>query len=239
MENDKYQEPIFGLTGYPCCGKGTLLSVFADNVQVISVSGLLGKFKDSDDPRAAEVKEAMRTGKLVQDEIVAEIVADELESILETKMDDKPVIIDGFPRTVAQAVLLENALTELGIQRDRFMAIDLHVADDVKLVQRMRGRVQRALESGKAPRADDNEPTFLGRLKEAKTHIKALAAYYSSGAQRWFHVDALQGFLKAAEQVSAILRTPYNNEKMNKLLKEFGEQPAPAVAAAAHHDTVA
>lgn len=126
---------ILILFGPPGAGKGT-------QAQRIEKSRGLIQLSTGDMLRAAvaggthygqQAKEKMDAGQLVSDDIVIGIIADRI------KQDDcaKGFILDGFPRTIAQAEALDVMLKEEGLTLDHVIQIEV---DDVALVDRISGR---------------------------------------------------------------------------------------------------
>ena len=94
------------LLGAPGSGKGTLAKKISRDFGLpqISTGDLFRAIVKLDSPLANRVKEIMASGGLVPDEITIEMVKDRIE-----KSDcEKGFILDGFPRTVAQAKALED-----------------------------------------------------------------------------------------------------------------------------------
>lgn len=94
------------LLGAPGSGKGTLAKKISRDFDLpqISTGDLFRAIVKLDSPLANRVKEIMASGGLVPDEITIEMVKDRIE-----KSDcEKGFILDGFPRTVAQAKALED-----------------------------------------------------------------------------------------------------------------------------------
>ena len=120
------------LFGKPGAGKGTRLSEFLrgreDDYSVLSVGNLLRKARKEGTELGKQASKYMDAGELVPDEIINEIV---LEGI---KNEQKIVISDGFPRTVAQAEAMINA----GIIPD--IVIEFCVDDEI-VVQRAKDRI--------------------------------------------------------------------------------------------------
>ena len=123
---------VIVLFGKPGAGKGTRLSEFLEgreeNYYVLSVGNLLRKARKEQTELGRQASKYMDAGELVPDEIINAIV---LEGI---KKEQKPVITDGFPRTVAQAEAMMNA----GIIPE--VVIEFCVDDEVVL-QRARDRI--------------------------------------------------------------------------------------------------
>lgn len=119
------------LLGAPGAGKGTQAEILCKklNIPTISTGNILRAAVKNGTPVGLKAKEYMDAGKLVPDEVIIGIVAERL-----TQPDcEKGYILDGVPRTIAQAEALEQA----GIQFDNVISIE--IADDT-VVERMSGR---------------------------------------------------------------------------------------------------
>jgi adenylate kinase len=113
----------------------------------------------------------MDAGELVSDAIVNAIVAERI---------DQPdcaggFILDGYPRTLAQADAVERMLAERGLKLD--IVVEL-VVDDKALVGRILKRAEQAKAAGQAVRKDDNAEVFDERLREYYKKTAPLTGYY-------------------------------------------------------------
>jgi len=124
------------LLGGPGAGKGTLSAMMEEAAPFfhISTGDLLRAEVKAGTELGKQAKALMDSGKLVPDEIVAAMVKEAL------KKDEKKygMLLDGYPRTVNQALLLEEALTELGRPLD---AVVYFRADDDFLLRRLTSRI--------------------------------------------------------------------------------------------------
>jgi len=123
------------LMGPPGAGKGTQAGTVASLVGVTHVASgdLLRELVKQDTDQSRKVKAYMDRGELVPDELTLAIVMDRLSQ----PDTQSGFILDGFPRTVAQAQALDQRLEATGRQIDR--VINLVVPDDV-LLARLSGR---------------------------------------------------------------------------------------------------
>ncbi len=122
--------------GPPGAGKGTLSDPLmkAENLAHISTGDILRAEIKNGTELGMSAKTYMDAGKLVPDEIVAGMVAKRLAA-----EDCKGgFILDGFPRTVPQAELLENAMKEIGMTLDAVVLFD---APEALLIQRLTARL--------------------------------------------------------------------------------------------------
>ena len=119
------------LLGAPGAGKGTQAEMLAQKLQIptISTGNMLREAMANGSDLGKQVKQAMDEGRLVSDELVLGIVAERT-----AKSDCKNgFILDGVPRTLAQA----KALDQMGIQLDYVVSIEI---DDAVIEGRMTGR---------------------------------------------------------------------------------------------------
>ena len=125
---------IIVLMGAPGAGKGTQARLLQERhcLPQISTGDILRAIAETQSPLAAEVREIQRAGKLVSDDLVVRVVEER------TAADDcrDGYILDGFPRTTAQAEMLEQLATRQG---NDIVAILADVPSDM-LEKRMTGR---------------------------------------------------------------------------------------------------
>jgi adenylate kinase len=124
-------------------------------------------------PIGVKAKEVMDRGELVSDEIVVGIVADRIEE----EDARKGFILDGFPRTVAQAEAFDAMLARKGLKLDAVIEFKV---DETALVDRIVRRAREAEARGEAVRKDDNPDVFKIRLEAYKAQTAPLSAYYES-----------------------------------------------------------
>jgi adenylate kinase len=123
------------LLGAPGVGKGTQGKFLAERfrIPVIATGDMLRAAVEANTPLGMQAHDFMSRGDLVPDEVIIGVVEERLQ---EPDAADG-FVLDGFPRTVAQAEALDNLLAKLHKPLDGIVAID--VADDI-LVQRLSGR---------------------------------------------------------------------------------------------------
>src|SRR6185503_20340556 len=123
------------MMGPPGAGKGTQAGRFArsSDLPKISTGDMLREAIKEQNPVALEAKKLMDRGELVDDATIIAIVRDRL-----SKPDTRPgFVLDGFPRTVEQAVALDALMEERG--EGPLVVIDV-VVPDQELVRRLDGR---------------------------------------------------------------------------------------------------
>jgi adenylate kinase len=121
--------------GPPGAGKGTQAHRLAvrHGVPQLSTGDILRKAVADGTPLGKQAKELMEAGKLVPDEVVNGIVDEALQS----KAAQRGFVLDGFPRTVAQATTLDEMLARRGKRIDFVICLQVPVET---LVERLSGR---------------------------------------------------------------------------------------------------
>jgi adenylate kinase len=157
--------------GPPGAGKGTQAQRVAEALDIAHVStGDMFRALDSETDLGKRVKAIMESGGYVSDDIVIEM----LQGRISEPDAENGYILDGFPRTTAQAEALDDFLGEDGLDR-----VVLFEVDEDQVVQRM-------LDRG---RADDTEETIRTRLEVYREQTEPLIAlYHSRGIVT--HIDA-------------------------------------------------
>ena len=160
------------LLGPPGAGKGTQAQVIAGRLRVPAIStGDIFRANVSGQTELGEQAKAyMDAGDLVPDEITVAMVSDRL-----AEPDAKAgFLLDGFPRTIAQAEQLRDSLAEMGDSLDRCLEL---VVDEDELVRRLSGR--RMLVDGEWVQRDDDKPeTVRHRLEVYREQTAPLAGFY-------------------------------------------------------------
>lgn len=123
------------MLGAPGAGKGTQAKMIADKYQIphISTGDIFRANIKNGTELGKEAKKYMDQGLLVPDELTVKILLDRVAQPDCTK----GYVLDGFPRTIPQAEVLDKALTELNDKID--YAINVDVPDE-NIVKRMSGR---------------------------------------------------------------------------------------------------
>lgn len=182
--------------GAPGAGKGTQARLLQERLHLpqISTGDIFRALKHAQTPLAQEVREIMERGQLVPDELTIRLVRER------TAQDDcrNGYILDGFPRTPAQAASLEQLAAEQG---KSIVAINIDVPREL-LEKRMTGRRNCPVcgeiyniyfkppqndnvcdlhpEAQLVHRADDNSETVKARLETYEEQTRPLIEYYRS-----------------------------------------------------------
>ena len=151
------------LLGKPGAGKGTQAERLKDDfgLPYIGTGDLLRKHKQDETELGKEARSYMDDGKLVPDELVVRMILDE---IVEKGSDG--FLLDGFPRTIAQADALSGALDESGRRLTAALYID---ADDETVIQRLSGR--RQCKNGHLYHVEFNPPKLEGMCELDNTRL--------------------------------------------------------------------
>lgn len=154
------------LMGPPGAGKGTQATALAEarGLTPLSTGTMLRDHVARGTELGERAKAIMDAGDLVPDDVIVGMVRAELEAANPPRF-----LLDGFPRTPAQAAALDALLAELGTQVTAAIALE---ADDEELVQRLLRRAE--LEG----RSDDNEATVRNRMEVYRRQTQPLLEYY-------------------------------------------------------------
>ena len=183
------------LFGAPGAGKGAQAERISSMYGMVHLSTgeMLRSAIASGSDLGARAKETIDQGNLVPDDVIVKIV--------DTRMDEgdcgKGVILDGFPRTVAQAKALDDMLAGKGLALDHVIEIKV---DEDALFARIENR---AAETGGA-RSDDNAETLRKRLAVYHENTAPLLPYYlEKGVLR--SVDGMRSIEDVATQIDNLL----------------------------------
>jgi adenylate kinase len=200
--------------GPPGAGKGTQARILQKRfgVKQISTGDILRQHRASGTELGKQAEGYMKRGELVPDDLILDMIAGELEKY------PSGFILDGFPRTVAQAKALDVMLSRKGWPLDAVVLFD---ADRATLVSRLsarwsnprNGRTYNAItnppkraaidDDDGGPliqRVDDMPETVAKRLDVYDAQTRPLIAYYRK-AGKLVEVDALQGVADVANQL--------------------------------------
>ena len=183
------------LFGPPGAGKGTQAQRIVDRHSVVQLStgDMLRAAIAAGSELGLQAKSLMDEGKLVPDDVIIGMIAD--------RMNDEDckngVILDGFPRTIAQAKALDAMFAAGHIQLDQVIEIQV---DEAALFARIENR---AAESGDA-RSDDTAEVLEQRLKVYHKNTAPVLPYYRDKGQLNI-VDGMQSIEEVAAQIESLL----------------------------------
>jgi adenylate kinase len=186
------------LLGPPGAGKGTQSARLVEKLGVpqLSTGDMLRAAVAAGTPIGLKAKAIMDAGQLVPDEVVVGII----DQRIDAPDCANGFILDGFPRTVAQAEALRELLARKGLKLDAVLEL---VVDENALVDRMRKRVEESLAAGKPVRADDNPESFKTRLDAYRTQTAPVSAHYAGRGE----LKRVDGMLPIDDVTAAIDKT--------------------------------
>ena len=187
------------LLGPPGAGKGTQAQRLVEKYGIpqLSTGDMLRAAVQAGTDVGKRAKAVMDAGELVSDEIVNAIVSERID-----QPDCAPgFILDGYPRTLAQADAVAAMLASKGIGLDAVIEL---VVDDKALVGRIVKRAEDAVAAGQTPRKDDNPQVFDERLREYyKKTAPLLGYYYAKGMLKG--VDGMASIDDVTAQIDKVL----------------------------------
>jgi adenylate kinase len=163
------------LLGPPGAGKGTQSQrlVARHGIVQLSTGDMLRAAIKAATPVGLRAQDIMARGELVPDEVVVDLIAERIDQ----PEARRGFVLDGFPRTVAQAEALDRLLADRGLELNA--VVELKV-DEGMLVRRMESRLSDMIARGEPARADDNPEAFRKRLVAYREQTAPVSAYYRS-----------------------------------------------------------
>jgi adenylate kinase len=183
------------LLGPPGAGKGTQAAALIDacGVPHVSTGDMLRAAVKAGTPVGLKAKAVMDAGNLVSNDIVIGIAEERLSE------DDakRGFLLDGFPRTIAQAEALEVLLGKLDVALDCCLALTV---DNEAVVRRLikRGEIE--------GRNDDNEETIRDRMRVYDEETAPLLAFYADRDQL-IQVDGMGTIEEVEERIKQALNS--------------------------------
>lgn len=211
------------LLGPPGAGKGTQAQRLVDRYGIVQLStgDMLRAAVKAGTEVGLRAGDIMARGELVPDEIVVAIIADRI-----AEPDARNgFILDGFPRTVAQAEALDRLLAERDLALDA--VVELKV-DEAILLKRVETRVAQAQARGEAVRADDNPEALKIRLDAYRRQTAPLIDYYWEKG----NLRTVDGMAPIDEVAAALVRALEPARPAEPAPGAVPESPAPSRPAA-------
>jgi adenylate kinase len=211
------------LLGPPGAGKGTQAKLLEDSRALVKLStgDMLRAAVAAGTELGRKAGDIMERGELVPDDLVIKLIAERIDA----KGGVKGFILDGFPRTIAQAEALDRLLKVRGKKLDRVIVMEV---DDDALVERIAGRFacadcgegyhdlyklpkvagvcDRCGSTEFVRRRDDTEEVVRSRLKAYHAQTEPLIDYYTrQGKVR--AVDGMAGIAIVQEEIDEALES--------------------------------
>lgn len=206
------------LLGPPGAGKGTQAQHLVAKYGLVQLStgDMLRAAVKAGTPLGRQVDHIMASGALCPDDVVVAIV----EARIEQPDARKGFILDGFPRTVAQAQALDRMLERHGAGLDA--VIELKV-DEAALIRRIESRIATMTAQGQQLRSDDSPEVLHRRLAAYREQTAPLIAYYRRhGLLR--SVDGMKTVENVAAQIEwALLEKPVTVKREKPVTAEGGK----------------
>lgn len=209
--------------GAPGSGKGTQSSWLSSRLgmPILSTGEILRSEAKRNTPAGFRLRQVLASGALVDDDLVCAVVGARLRlGVHEGDTPGRGVILDGFPRTVQQAVFLDSVLGDLGFPRPCVIHLEGSAQELLKrltarrhcakcgaiynLISRPSLRGSRCeLDNGAlVQRDDDSEGVILRRLADYQKSVEPLMEYYAESD--YHQVDANRGPEQILEQLLEI-----------------------------------
>jgi adenylate kinase len=215
------------LLGPPGAGKGTQAARLQEDFDLpyVGTGDLLREHRDNETELGQKAAEYMEAGDLVPDDLVVAMILDKIE-----EEGEDGFLLDGFPRTIAQAKALDEAMDKRGKRLTAALLVD---ADDETVVKRLSGRRQCKhghlyhvefdppkhedvcdQDGTKLTRRPDDEPeTVKKRLQTYHEQTEPLIDYYDEqGLLRRF--DASRSPTEVHDHIRATLATLRLEERL-------------------------
>jgi adenylate kinase len=188
------------LLGPPGCGKGTQAARLKEKYGLIPLStgDMLRAAVAAGTEVGKKAKAIMDAGQLVPDDVVVGVLA---ERIGQPDVQQKGFVLDGFPRTVAQAKSLDQMMEKRGWKLDHIVELKV---DETALFARIDKRARETVAAGGAVRADDNAETLKNRIMVFREQTQPILPYYAKSG-RLKAVDGMAPVDDVTRQLEAIV----------------------------------
>ena len=174
--------------GPPGSGKGTQAEILTNklNFTHLSIGDLLRENIANNTDLGKLASNYVKSGELVPDELIIDLM-DSYITELKNESNVFGIILDGFPRTINQAIALENKIKQLNVSIKAVLNLDI---TDQKILNRLAGR----------GREDDKPELIKNRLEVYRNQTKPLLEFYSERSL----LDTINGDQSETDVSSAI-----------------------------------
>jgi len=184
------------LFGPPGAGKGTQAQMLVSEFGMVQLStgDMLRAAIAAESELGLKAKSIMDAGQLVSDDIMIGMISERMDA----PDCANGVILDGFPRTVAQAEALDLMFADKNIALDSVIEI---AVDEAALFARIENR---AAETG-GSRSDDNAEVLAERLKVYHANTAPILPYYKD-KNKLVTIDGMQSIDKVSEDIRSVMQ---------------------------------
>ncbi|MGB1911596.1 MAG: adenylate kinase [Candidatus Puniceispirillaceae bacterium] len=184
------------LFGPPGAGKGTQAQMLVSEFGMVQLStgDMLRAAIAAETELGLKAKSIMDAGQLVSDDIMIGMISERMDA----PDCANGVILDGFPRTVAQAEALDQMFADKNIALDSVIEI---AVDEAALFARIENR---AAETG-GSRSDDNAEVLAERLKVYHANTAPILPYYND-KNKLVTIDGMQSIDKVSEDIRSVMQ---------------------------------
>ncbi|MGB2301595.1 MAG: adenylate kinase [Candidatus Puniceispirillaceae bacterium] len=184
------------LFGPPGAGKGTQAQMLVSEFGMVQLStgDMLRAAIAAESELGLKAKSIMDAGQLVSDDIMIGMISERMDA----PDCANGVILDGFPRTVAQAEALDQMFADKNIALDSVIEI---AVDEAALFARIENR---AAETG-GSRSDDNAEVLAERLKVYHANTAPILPYYND-KNKLVTIDGMQSIDKVSEDIRSVMQ---------------------------------
>lgn len=184
------------LFGPPGAGKGTQAQMLVSEFGMVQLStgDMLRAAIAAESELGLKAKSIMDAGQLVSDDIMIGMISERVDA----PDCANGVILDGFPRTVAQAEALDQMFADKNIALDSVIEI---AVDEAALFARIENR---AAETG-GSRSDDNAEVLAERLKVYHANTAPILPYYKD-KNKLVTIDGMQSIDKVSEDIRSVMQ---------------------------------
>jgi adenine C2-methylase RlmN of 23S rRNA A2503 and tRNA A37/adenylate kinase family enzyme len=181
--------------GPPGVGKGTQAELISEKLNLfhLSTGEYLRKAIAEETELGKKAKEIVEAGSLVPDDIMIGIVREALEKNITADCQSEGFILDGFPRTLEQAVALGKIFEQMNFNNVKVLHITVN-GDEI---------VNRLLKRG---RTDDTKETILHRLKVYETSSKKVIDHYKNNVSCVIEIDGTDKIEEINKKIHVLLR---------------------------------
>ena len=182
------------ICGAPGCGKGTQSDLIVEKygLKHLSTGDLLRSEIAEKSKLGKEAESYISKGNLVPDQMIFDILS---KAIAEQTKNSNGIILDGFPRNVAQAEALEKLMASL--KKETTVLLDMHV-DNQELITRL---LKRGETSG---RSDDNMDTIKKRLEVYHTKTAPVSDFYKN-KNKYAAIDGMGTIDEIFDRISSVI----------------------------------